>query len=56
MHRAGGKNLVLPRHNRRDLGDIPGELRTDRTFLAVDTVDEVIALPLVPLEPLTGTT
>ena len=54
--RAGVKEVVLPRRNRSDLEDIPEELRTDLTFHYVDTVDEVLAIALVPVEPLTRST
>jgi ATP-dependent Lon protease len=47
-HRAGIRQVILPRHNERDLEDIPPELRREMTFHFVDTADEVLELALAP--------
>jgi ATP-dependent Lon protease len=44
--RAGVTDIVLPSHNRRDLEDIPPELRQGVTFHFVDTIAEVLSLTL----------
>ena len=41
--RAGIKKVILPRHNEKDLQDIPPELQQTMSFAFVDTVDEVLA-------------
>jgi ATP-dependent Lon protease len=46
--RAGVHEVILPRHNKNDLVDIPEVLRRDLTFHYVDTVPEVLALALAP--------
>jgi len=45
--RAGVQEIVLPRHNGKDLVDIPKEAARDLTVHLVDTVDEVLDLALV---------
>jgi ATP-dependent Lon protease len=47
-HRAGLKEVILPKRNEGDLEDVPEEVRKDVTFHAVETVDEVMALALEP--------
>ncbi|MGH2573379.1 MAG: endopeptidase La [Actinomycetota bacterium] len=49
-HRAGLREVVLPRRNEGDLDDVPGEVRKDITFHLVETVDEVLPLALEPSE------
>jgi len=46
-HRAGIRHVILPRHNERDVEDVPSELRRDITFTFVDTAEQVLehALP-----------
>ena len=44
--RAGITTLILPRHNEKDLEDIPPELRKHLHFIFVDTIDEVLASAL----------
>jgi ATP-dependent Lon protease len=48
-HRAGIKTVILPRHNERDLEDIPHELRQEIKYLLVDTVEEVLIYALEPI-------
>jgi ATP-dependent Lon protease len=45
-HRAGLKEVILPRRNEGDLDDVPEEVRKDVTFHVVETIDEVMALAL----------
>jgi ATP-dependent Lon protease len=45
--RAGVTSVVLPRHNEKDLIDIPKEVRRDMHFYLVDTVEEVLSIALV---------
>ncbi|PDW02877.1 endopeptidase La [Candidatus Viridilinea mediisalina] len=47
-HRAGIKTIILPRRNLADLDDFPAEVRTELTFVPVDTLDEVLAMALRP--------
>lgn len=49
-HRAGIKNIILPRDNEKDLADIPKKVLDVLDVHLVDTVDEVLQIALV--EPL----
>jgi ATP-dependent Lon protease len=40
--RAGIKTIFLPRHNEKDLVELPPEVRADLTFRLVDTLDDVV--------------
>lgn len=44
--RAGVDTILLPRHNHRDLEDIPKVIRNELTFHLVDRVEDVLALAL----------
>jgi ATP-dependent Lon protease len=44
--RAGLKTVILPRHNEKDLDDLPEEVRQKMTFILVDTMDEVLKAAL----------
>jgi len=46
--RAGVREVILPRHNKKDLVDIPEALRKDIQVHFVDHVDEVLHLALEP--------
>ena len=46
-HRAGLKSVILPRGNRKDLEDIPAEVRDSLKFVLVDRVDTVFETALV---------
>ena len=48
-HRAGITTVILPRHNEKDLDEIPAELRKGMTFIPVDTIDEVLEIALRPV-------
>ena len=50
-HRAGITTIVLPKDNEADLEDIPEEVRKALTFHAVQTLDEVFGVALLPGEP-----
>ncbi len=45
-HRAGIKRVIMPHDNRRDLADVPQEVRDSMEFVFVKTVDEVLPLVL----------
>ena len=47
-HRARFTHLVLPKQNVRDLEELPEEVRSGLTVHAVETVDEVLAIALLP--------
>jgi ATP-dependent Lon protease len=46
-HRAGLKSVILPKRNRKDLDDIPDEVRESLRFVLVDSVDRVFETALV---------
>jgi ATP-dependent Lon protease len=51
-HRAGLREVIMPKSNEKDLRDVPEEVRQNMTFTFVQTMDEVIRLALLPrLEP-----
>jgi len=45
-HRAGLREVILPKRNEGDLDDVPEQVRTEMTFHPVETVDEVLAVAL----------
>ncbi len=42
--RAGIKSVLIPRHNEKDLIELPAEVKADLTFQLVDTLDDVVPL------------
>jgi ATP-dependent Lon protease len=40
--RAGIRTVLLPRHNEKDLVELPPEVKADLTFRLVDTLDDVV--------------
>jgi ATP-dependent Lon protease len=40
-HRAGLRTVILPNHNRKDLDDVPAEVRQDMQFIFADLIDDV---------------
>jgi ATP-dependent Lon protease len=50
-HRAGIRDVILPRGNERDLRDVPVDVRTNITFHFVDRMDEVLDLALYNGQP-----
>jgi ATP-dependent Lon protease len=47
-HRAGIREVLIPERNRRDLDDIPAEVRAELKVTPVRTVEEVLASALLP--------
>jgi ATP-dependent Lon protease len=47
-HRAGLKEIILPKRNEGDLDDVPDQVREEMTFHPVETIDEVLSLALAP--------
>jgi ATP-dependent Lon protease len=45
-HRAGLKEVIVPRRNEQDLDDVPEQVRQDLTFHIVDTAGEVLEAAL----------
>lgn len=46
-HRAGIRNIILPKKNEKDLEDLPQEVRDDLTITLADTMKEVLDIALV---------
>jgi ATP-dependent Lon protease len=51
-HRAGVKNIILPKDNEKDLADIPKNVLDTLNIFMVQTMDEVLKIALT--EPLTS--
>ncbi len=49
-HRAGLKEVILPKHNESDLEDVPEEIRESIQFVFADRVEQVIEAALGPNE------
>ena len=47
-HRAGVKEVILPDRNKKDLDDVPEDVRKVMTFHFVSDVDEVLKIALEP--------
>jgi ATP-dependent Lon protease len=45
-HRAGLKEVIVPRRNEADLDDVPEKVREDLTFHISDNVDDVLEAAL----------
>ena len=45
-HRAGIKIIVAPNDNKKDLEDVPKEVKKDLKFVFVKTMDEVLQVAL----------
>ena len=45
-HRAGIKQVIIPKDNEKDLTDIPKKVREDIKITVVESVDEVLKLAL----------
>ncbi len=50
-HRAGIKTIIIPKGNEADIEDVPEEVRKTLSFHPVETLNEVLAIALVPAEP-----
>ncbi len=48
--RAGITTVLIPRHNEKDLIDLPAEVKADVTFHSIDTLDDVMG-HLFPAKP-----
>ncbi|NLI91967.1 MAG: endopeptidase La [Peptococcaceae bacterium] len=48
-HRAGIKTVILPEKNRKDLEEIPEEIRKELDFRFVKRMEEVIEIALLPV-------
>ncbi len=44
--RAGAREILLPRHNLKDLGELPPEARRDLVFHPVDTIRDVLGIAI----------
>jgi ATP-dependent Lon protease len=60
-HRAGVKNIILPRDNEKDLADIPKNVLDTLDLHLVSTMDEVLKIALaeplparIPAAPVVG--
>jgi ATP-dependent Lon protease len=47
-HRAGLKEVILPKRNEGDLEDVPEQVRNEMAFHPVETIGELLALALEP--------
>ena len=55
-HRAGLKQVILPKRNENDLDDVPEEVRSSLVFTLVDRVQQVLDAALIDgKEELDGT-
>jgi len=50
-HRAGIKDIILPKRNEKDLVEIPQEIRSDLKFHFIQSVEESLSVALVRLPP-----
>ncbi len=46
-HRAGVRTVILPARNRKDIQDVPKEIRKQLSLVYVETMDEVLAGALI---------
>jgi len=46
-HRAGIRTVILPVENKKDLEDIPGNVRRKLNFVTVSHMDDVLAQTLI---------
>jgi ATP-dependent Lon protease len=46
-HRAGLKNIIIPKDNEKDIDDIPESVRNELTFFPVEHMDEVLRHAIV---------
>jgi ATP-dependent Lon protease len=47
-HRAGIKHVLIPQRNRRDLDDVPADVKDEMKVTLVSSLDEVLPLVLLP--------
>ena len=48
-HRAGLREVILPKRNEGDLDDVPEQVRDDIEFHIAETIDDVLAWALEPV-------
>jgi ATP-dependent Lon protease len=48
-HRAGINTIIMPRDNKKDLADIPNNVKKKMRFIMVDHMDEVLAETLIDI-------
>jgi ATP-dependent Lon protease len=49
-HRAGLTTIILPKRNEPDLEELPDDVRNTMTFVAVEHIDDVLKVALLPVE------
>ena len=49
-HRAGIKEVILPKANEPDIDDVPEEVRAELKFHPVETLRQVLDIALLPAE------
>ena len=49
-HRAGLKEVILPKRNEGDLDDVPEAVKNEMTFHLAEAVEEVLEQALEPLD------
>ena len=49
-HAAGLTEVIVPERNGPDLDDVPSDVRDHMTFHIVQSVDQVLAIALQPIE------
>ena len=47
-HRAGIRTLIVPEENAKDITEIPAQVRSEMTYHLVESMDQVVALALLP--------
>jgi ATP-dependent Lon protease len=47
-HRAGIKQVLIPEKNRRDLDDVPADIKNEVTITLISTIDEILPIVLEP--------
>jgi ATP-dependent Lon protease len=52
-HRAGIRTVILPRHNERDVEDVPAEVRAALRFVFVDDAEQALREALTTLDGVT---
>ena len=45
-HRAGLKTIILPKDNKKDLEDVPANIKKDIKFVFAEEVEEVLKIAL----------
>ncbi len=49
--RAGITKILIPRHNEKDLIELPAEVKADVSFHSIDTLDDVVDHLFPPIKP-----